>query len=191
MMLLVSYLIGSLPFGLLITRAMALGDIRKVSSGNIGAANAMRMGGLRVGLIVVILDMLKGFVAAYLGWRLDGATFGALCGLFAIIGHCFPVWLKFKGGKGVGPLFGVFLAINPLIFVACGISYLIVALSLRYSSAGSLTASVVAAILGFAISINVGLIMIATAVIIFCLHHENIKRLINGNESKLEWKWKK
>ena len=189
--LLVSYLLGSVPFGLLVTRISGRGDLRKVGSGNTGATNVMRVGGLRLAGLVWILDMAKAIIAVLVGAALGGEAFGAWCGFVAILGHIFPVWLGFHGGKGISCLFGIFLAVNPLMFVFCGIEWLLVALTSGYSSLGALVVLTVAPILGFAQSFDVGLAMVAISVLCFWRHRDNVSRLTGGTESKIGWKWKK
>lgn len=177
--------------GLVFTRLMGRGDLRKVGSGNIGATNVMRVGGLRMAATVWVLDMVKAMLAVWLGWYLGGVAFGAWCGFFAIVGHCFPVWLKFHGGKGISSLFGVALAVNPIIFVVCGIEWLIVALTSGKSSAGAVVVFCLLPFLGFAVSWGVGFAFLAIAILCCVRHRENILRLISGTESSIEWKWKK
>ena len=189
--IILSYFMGSVPFGLLITKIMGRGDLRQVGSGNIGATNVMRVGGLRMAASVWVLDMLKAICAVLLGHAIGGDVFAAWCGFVAVMGHCFPVWLRFHGGKGVSCLFGMFLAINPIMFIICGIEWLIVALSTGYSSLGALTVFCVAPVLGFAISFYMGLAFLITVLLELWLHRENIGRLIGGTESKITWKWKK
>ena len=189
--IIISYLLGSIPMGLLLTRFMGKGDLRKVGSGNIGATNVMRVGGLRMAALTWILDMTKAIISVFLGIYIAGAAFGAWCGFVAIVGHCYPVWLKFHGGKGISSLFGVLLAVNPLAFVVCGIEWLIVALSSGYSSLGAVVAFCVMPILGFAMSWQIGLPFLAIALLCLWRHRENIGRLVGGTESKVEWKWKK
>lgn len=189
--IIISYLLGSIPMGLLLTRFMGKGDLRKVGSGNIGATNVMRVGGLRMAALTWILDMAKAILSVFLGVYIAGEAFGAWCGFVAIVGHCYPVWLKFRGGKGISSLFGVLLAVNPLAFVVCGIEWLIVALSSGYSSLGAVVAFCVMPILGFAMGWQIGLPFLAIALLCLWRHRENIGRLVGGTESKVEWKWKK
>lgn len=187
----VAYMLGSVPCGLILTKLMGRGDLRKVGSGNIGATNVMRVGGLRMAGLVWILDMLKAIIAVLLGWWIYGIGFGAWCGFFAVVGHCFPIWLRFRGGKGVSALFGTMLAVNPVIFVFCGIEWLIVALTSGRSSAGALVVFCLMPILGFVMNASVGWAFLAISILCFIKHRENISRLIHGNESSIEWKWKK
>jgi len=189
--IIISYLLGSIPFGLIVAKLVKKTDLRTVGSGNIGATNVMRVGGLRLAGLVWILDMLKAIVAVLIGRYVGGEILAVWCGFIAIIGHCFPIWLRFHGGKGVSCLFGVLLAINPVLFVICGIEWLIVALGTGYSSAGALVAFVLMPILGFYISVGIGIGFSAIAILCLWRHRENILRLIHGKESKVEWKWKK
>lgn len=189
--IIVSYLLGSILMGLLFTKMMGRGDLRKVGSGNIGATNVMRVGGLRMAGAVWILDMVKAITAVMIGYWVADAGFAAWCGFAAIVGHCYPVWLKFHGGKGISSLFGVLLAISPVSFIVCGIEWLIVALSSGYSSLGACVAFCLMPVLGFAIDTSVGFAFLAIALLCLWRHRENIKRLASGTESKIEWKWKK
>ncbi|MDE6250097.1 MAG: glycerol-3-phosphate 1-O-acyltransferase PlsY [Alphaproteobacteria bacterium] len=191
LMLIVSYLLGSVPMGLLLTRWMGRGDLRQVGSGNIGATNVMRVGGLRMAGLVWLLDMAKAIIAVILGAYFIDAAFGAWCGFVAMIGHCYPVWLRFRGGKGISCLFGIMLAVNPLIFVVCGIEWLIVALGTGFSSMGAVVAFCLMPILGFAMAPAIGWAFAAMAILCLWRHRENIGRLVGGTESKIEWKWKK
>lgn len=189
--IIISYLLGSIPFGIIVTKMAKNINLRKVGSGNIGATNVMRVGGLRLAGLVWILDMVKAITAVLLGRYIGGTVFGVWCGFVAMLGHCFPIWLKFHGGKGVSSLFGVFLAVNPIMFVICGIEWLLVALSSGYSSAGAITIFCLIPVLGFAMSFGIGVAFTAIAILCLLRHRENILRLIQGKESKVEWKWKK
>ena len=187
----ISYLLGSIPMGLLLTRMVGKGDLRKVGSGNIGATNVMRVGGLRMAGLVWLLDMAKAIAAVFIGKYVAGDAFGAWCGFVAIVGHCYPIWLKFKGGKGISSLFGVLLAVSPMSFVVCGLEWLLVALSSGVSSFGATIVFCLIPILGFAISIHVGFAFLAIGLLCMWRHRGNIARLLSGSESKIEWKWKK
>ena len=180
----IAYFLGSIPFGIIITKLFNKGDLRKVGSGNIGATNVMRVGGLRLAGLTWILDMAKAVIAVLIGRYVGGETFAAFCGFVAI-------WLRFHGGKGISSLFGVLLAINPLLFIICGIEWLIVALGTGYSSAGAVVAFCLMPILGFFISFGVGCVFVAIALLCLYRHRENIARLINKTESKVQWRWKK
>jgi glycerol-3-phosphate acyltransferase PlsY len=151
----------------------------------------MRVGGLRMAGAVWILDMLKAIIAVVVGRYLAGDVFGAWCGFVAIVGHCYPIWLKFKGGKGISSLFGVLLAVSPMSFVVCGIEWLTVALVSGISSLGAVVVFCLIPILGFVISMQVGWAFLAIGVLCMWRHRENIRRLVRGSESSIEWKWKK
>ena len=188
---LISYFLGSIPMGLLLTRMLGKGDLRKVGSGNIGATNVMRVGGLRMAGLVWLLDMAKAIAAVFVGRYIGGDAFGAWCGFAAIVGHCYPVWLKFKGGKGISSLFGVLLAVSPMSFVVCGIEWLTVALTSGISSLGAVIVFCLIPVLGFVISVQVGWAFLCIGLLCMWRHRENIKRLISGTESHIVWKWKK
>ena len=189
--IIISYLLGSIPMGLLLTKLAGKGDLRKVGSGNIGATNVMRVGGLRMAGLVWLLDMAKAIAAVFIGKYVAGDAFGAWCGFVAIVGHCYPIWLKFKGGKGISSLFGVLLAVSPMSFVVCGLEWLLVALSSGISSFGATIVFCLIPVLGFAISIYVGFAFLAIGLLCMWRHRGNITRLLSGSESKIEWKWKK
>ena len=190
-LLIISYLLGSVPMGLLLTKFAGKGDLRKVGSGNIGATNVMRVGGLRMAALTWMLDMAKVVVAVLLGRAFVDVGFGAWCGFVAIVGHCFPIWLRLHGGIGVSGLFGLLLAISPLTFLFIGIEWLLVALTSGYSSLGALVVFFLVPVFGFIIDINVGFAFLAVALLCLIRHRENIIRLVHGKESKVEWKWKK
>lgn len=189
--IIVAYLLGSIPMGLILTKIMGKGDLRKVGSGNIGATNVMRVGGLRAAALTWILDMAKAIAAVIIGNVVGGPVFGAWCGFVAIVGHCYPVWLRFRGGKGISSLFGVLLITSPVAFITCGVEWLIVALTSGYSSLGAVVAFCLMPILGFAIDFQMGWPFLAIALLCLWRHRSNIGRLINRTESKIEWKWKK
>ena len=189
--LIVSYLLGSIPMGLLLARLAGKGVLRKVGCGNFGATNVKRVGGLRLAGLVWILDMAKAIVAVLLGGALGGGVLAAWCGFAAIVGHCYPVWLRFKGGKGISSLFGVLLAISPVSFCVCGIMWLIVALSSGFSSLGAVVVFCFMPVLGFCIATSVGWAFLAIGLLCMWRHRENIMRLLRGTESQIQWKWKK
>lgn len=189
--IIVSYLLGSIPMGLILTKIAGKGDLRRVGSGNIGATNVMRVGGLRLAGLTWVLDMAKAVAAVFIGRAVGGIDLAAWCGFAAVFGHCFPIWLRFRGGKGISSLFGVMLAINPLVFAICGIEWLIVALSSGYSSLGAVVVFCLIPFFGFAIGNAVGWAFLAIALLCMLRHRANIGRLIHGTESTVEWKWKK
>ena len=187
----VAYMLGSVPSGVILTKILGYGDLRRVGSGNIGATNVMRVGGLRIAGVVWLLDMIKAMLAVWLGAYFGGPVAGAWCGFAAIVGHCFPVWLRFHGGKGVSCMFGIMLAINPVIFVVCGIEWLIVALGGGKSSAGAMVVFLLFPILGFVMNPGVGWAFLAMSVLCVVRHVDNIRRLAHGAESSIEWRWRK
>ncbi len=181
------YLLGSIPFGLLLTRLAGLGDIRQIGSGNIGATNVLRTGRKGLAAATLAADAAKGAAAVLIGMRLagDAGTFAA--GLGAIVGHQFPIWLGFKGGKGVATGFGLLLAATPLAALCAAVVWLAVALLTRISSAGALAACVaapaIAALLGA--SRLVEALVIVAVVLVIARHHANIRRLIAGTEPRI------
>lgn len=189
--IIIAYLLGSIPMGLMLTKLAGKGDIRKIGSGNIGATNVMRVGGLRLAGLTWLFDMIKAILAVWVGYRIGGESFSAWCGFAAIVGHCYPVWLGFHGGKGISSLFGVVLAISPLTFIICGIEWLVVALTSGFSSLGAVIVFCILPLLGFMKSAAVGFAFLAISLLCLWRHYQNIKRLISGTESKVEWKWKK
>jgi len=191
--LIVAYLLGSIPFGLLIARSKGV-DLRKEGSGNIGATNVARILGKKSGLIVLLLDMAKGFVpvmAVRLFWHGELPTdhVAAITGLFAVVGHCFPIFLKFKGGKGVATAVGVFLALSPLALAVAAVGFVVTVWLTRYVSLGSMVAALM---MPFAMNLfykgNQAYIFVAwvIAAIIWWQHRENVKRLVKGKESRFK-----
>ena len=190
-LIIIFYLIGSLPFALILTKLSGFGDIRNIGSGNVGATNVLRTGNKYLAFIVLSLDIIKGFVPLIiLQFYFEDLSLlnKIILGHFAIIGHIFPIWLKFKGGKGVATYIGFLFSINPYIGLSFLILWLVVALSTKYSSLGSLTAILVAPIYFIFINFNlyIGIFFIYLSLIIYLKHSENIKRLLNKTESKIK-----
>lgn len=187
----VAYLFGSVPYGLILTKLAGLGDIRSVGSGNIGATNVLRTGRKGLAALTLILDVAKGVAAVLIGaWY--GAMHGEailaslVAGLAVVIGHVFPLWLKFKGGKGVATTFGVLLALSPASAAVTGATWLFMLLIFRYSSLAALAACVVATFFAFGYAgQSVGMLIGALALLIVVKHHANIVRLIKGTEPKV------
>lgn len=180
------YLLGSVPFGIVITRALGLGDLRKIGSGNIGATNVLRTGHKGAALATLLLDSGKGAFAVLLARWLGGETAAVMAGAGALLGHCFPVWLGFRGGKGVATFLGTLIALYwPLGLAACAI-WLLVALVTRISSLSALvavgTSPLVALLMGKGQIAAAALFM---AALIFWRHKENISRLLAGTEPKI------
>ena len=179
------YLLGSIPFGLILTRLAGLGDIRSIGSGNFGATNVLRTGNKSLAALTLILDGGKGAAAVLLA-NMYGPDTAVLAGGGAFLGHLFPVWLKFKGGKGVATYLGVMLAINCPTGLLCCLTWLVVAAVLRYSSLAALIA--VLAGPGFVYWLgNWQMMELAAfmAVLVFIRHHQNIRRLLTGAEPKI------
>ena len=180
------YALGSVPFGLVLTRVVGI-DLRSVGSGNIGATNVLRTGRKGLAAATLLLDSGKGAIAAALAWALVDNTAGLVAGVCAVIGHNFPVWLKFKGGKGVATTLGV-LAVTawPVGLVAC-LTWLGVAAVFRYSSLAALVALTLAPVYAglWATSLH-GLAFALLAILAILRHRDNIKRLINGEESQIK-----
>lgn len=180
------YLLGAIPFGLLLTRAAGLGDIRKTGSGNIGATNVLRTGHKGLAAATLLLDGLKGACAVALADGLFGAPAAIAAGFGAFLGHIFPVWLSFKGGKGVATYIGVLLGLHwPAAVAFCGI-WVAVASVTRYSSLSALTASAaIPFILGMLGRPEAALVIGVLTVLLFGTHRTNIKRLLAGRERKI------
>ena len=190
--LLVGYLLGSIPFGLLLTSAAGLGDVRKIGSGNIGATNVLRTGYKGLAAATLALDLLKGTVAVLLVYEIgkhflpfDVYQLCYVAGLGAFLGHIYPVWLRFNGGKGVATYIGVLIGVHwPAALVFC-LVWAGVAAGWRYSSLAALAASA-AVVLYYLLLGQAGLIFILImSVLIFVKHHANIRRLLSGEESRI------
>jgi acyl phosphate:glycerol-3-phosphate acyltransferase len=184
--LLASYLLGSIPFGLILTRLAGLGDIRRIGSGNIGATNVLRTGNKALAAATLILDGAKGAVAVLVAQHLYGPDAAIVAGAGAFLGHLFPVWLKFHGGKGMATTIGVLLAIAwPVGLIACAV-WLLVALLFRYSSLAALIAVAAAPVAAwFLANHQTAGLALFLAVVVWQRHHENIGRLLKGRESRI------
>ncbi|MFK0272291.1 glycerol-3-phosphate acyltransferase PlsY [Ensifer sp. KUDG1] len=179
------YLLGSIPFGLILTRMAGLGDVRKIGSGNIGATNVLRTGNKKLAAATLLLDALKGSAAAFIAsyWGIEA---GIAAGFAAFIGHLYPVWLGFKGGKGVATYIGVLLGLAPLMVLAFAVIWLGMAKISRYSSLSALVATAIIPVLLYAVgNEKVALLFAAMTVITWVKHRANIQRLLAGTESKI------
>lgn len=190
--LVVGYLLGSIPFGLLLTRLAGLGDVRSIGSGNIGATNVLRTGSKGLAAATLICDMLKGAAAVLLleayarRVGLMGQDFGLMAGLGAVLGHIFPVWLKFKGGKGVATYIGVLIAVAWPVALAFGAIWIAVAAITRYSSLAGLVAAAATPVLVYAFADGKSaLLFLILGVLLFVRHRSNIARLVAGTEPKI------
>jgi len=191
-----AYFLGSIPFGLLLTKAFGRGDVRKVGSGNIGATNVARAAGLLAGVFTLVLDVAKGAAAVFLAEKLshDSAAWMMIAAFAALVGHCFPVWLKFRGGKGVATAAGVFLVLSPLACLAAVILFLLVVVFWRYISLGSVSTAAAMPLLIYFLwaphhapptSVTFG--AVATALLIVYKHRGNLQRLVAGVEPKFSF----
>lgn len=182
---LIAYLIGSIPFGLVLTRVAGYGDIRAIGSGNIGATNVLRTGSRRLALLTLLLDIAKGAVAVLVAQSYD-PTIAVIAAAGVVLGHLFPIWLGFKGGKGVATAAGVILAIAWPVGLCIVAVWLIVAFALRYSSAAALAAAVSAPAFAWHFTDPQRTVLIAfIAVLVIMRHDQNIRRLLRGEESKI------
>ncbi|WP_337186115.1 glycerol-3-phosphate 1-O-acyltransferase PlsY [Phenylobacterium sp.] len=188
------YLLGSIPFGMIATRLGGAGDLRAIGSGNIGATNVLRTGRRDLALVTLLGDGGKGAVAVFLAWLAtrngtgeQQALLTALAGGAAFLGHLFPVWLGFKGGKGVATFFGTLLAAAWPIGMAAGAAWLIVAFLFRISSLAALVAVAVAPLLALALGRPnaIALLALFMALLVYIRHAENIRRLLKGQEPKI------
>jgi glycerol-3-phosphate acyltransferase PlsY len=192
--LLVGYLLGSIPFGLVLTRAAGAGDVRKIGSGSIGATNVLRTGRKGLAAATLLLDALKGTLAVMMVYDVslrlgghvpDALGYSHIAGFGALLGHIFPVWLRFQGGKGVATFVGVLIGMYWVAAAWFGLVWLGVAAGTRYSSLASLCATA-GVVLFYIVSGWSGLpYILAMAVLIFLKHHENIRRLREGREGKI------
>jgi acyl phosphate:glycerol-3-phosphate acyltransferase len=190
--LLTGYLLGSLPFGLLLTRWAGLGDVRGIGSGNIGATNVLRTGHKGLAAATLLLDLLKGTIAVLIVYEVakrfvafDAYRLAYVAGLGAVLGHLFPVWLGFHGGKAVATFIGVLLGAHWPAAVVFGLVWITVAAIWRYSSLASLSATA-AVIVYYLVFGQAGLLFIlAMAALIFIKHHGNIRRLLDGAEARI------
>ena len=181
------YLLGSIPFGLLLTRLAGLGDIRRIGSGNIGATNVLRTGSKGLAALTVALDLAKGAAAVLIaqGWGPEAGLAAAGC---AVIGHMFPVWLGFRGGKGVATALGVLIVLAWPVAVAAVLLWLATAFLFHYSSLAALVAAVASSGIAALVSDRMTAWLIAgIALLIILRHHQNIRRLIAGTEGRISF----
>ncbi len=181
------YLLGSIPFGMVMARVFGLGNLRDVGSGNIGATNVLRTGSKKAAILTLVFDMLKGTIPVLIAAQW-GHMAAAVAGFGAFIGHCFPVWLKFKGGKGVATFLGAFLGLHWPTFLVMGATWLIVAFLTKISSLSALIAAAAAPVILAAFGANEYVwIAVPMAILLWWRHSENIARLIKGEESKISF----
>jgi glycerol-3-phosphate acyltransferase PlsY len=179
-------LFGSIPFGLVLTKAAGLGDVRSIGSGNIGATNVLRTGNKKLAAATLLLDALKATVAAWIVGYFLGDEAALIAGFFAFVGHLFPVWIGFKGGKGVATYIGTLLGVAPVMVLGFALVWLAVAFTTRYSSLSALVAMLVIPVaLWITGAEKVAAIMAIMTAISYWKHKANISRLISGTESKI------
>ena len=197
---LLGYLLGSIPFGYLLVRATGGGDIRQMGSGNIGATNVARTSGWAVGVATLVLDAAKGFLAVWFTQHFSGGNirFMVYAGLAAILGHVFPAWLKFAGGKGVATAMGVFVAICWPALAAAALLFILVVLFWRYVSLGSISAAAALPLFVYLLyaprrapPTAVSVSTLVAAVVVIVKHRDNIERLIRGTEPRFELRSKR
>ena len=180
------YLLGSIPFGLVMAKLFGLGDIRQIGSGNIGATNVLRTGNKLAAFLTLVLDAGKGAIAVVIARALFGEGAAGVAGLFAVLGHLFPLFLRFKGGKGVATFLGTLLALSfPAGLAACA-TWLIMAVIFRISSLSAIMAALLAPVFTFYFYHMHGAALVAVlSLVVIAKHHANIGRLLKGEEPKI------
>ncbi len=196
-LIILAYLLGSVPTAVWVSKKIYGMDIREYGSGNAGATNTFRVLGAKAGTGVMIVDMLKGFLAVKLSllsqyaWGSEAMTnLQIFLGLAAVVGHIFPIWADFRGGKGIATLFGMILSIQPIVALGLVAVFLFMLFLTRYVSLSSIVASIAFPVMIFFVfrepEITYRIFALATAVLVILTHHKNINRLIQGNESKVK-----
>lgn len=183
--ILFGYLCGSIPFSYIIAKFKGI-DITKVGSGNVGGTNVLRTAGALYGVLSMILDLLKSFIPTYLAVKFSGTNIAYFVAFFSVIGHIFPLWLKFKGGKGVASTVGTYFALNPTLALIFYLLWLPLTLTTKYVSLASITTLSIIGIISFIYSPSLGLLNVIFALISIYKHKENIERLLNGTERRTD-----
>ncbi len=183
----VGYLAGSVPWGLLLARLAGVGDIRAIGSGNIGATNVLRTGRRGLAAATLLLDLAKGFLPVWAAWTWTGPDTAAAAGAGAVVGHCFPIWLGFKGGKGVATATGVILALTPLVVLPALLVFAFAFALTHFVSLGSILAAVVVPIAAWLLGeVQPARLYAVLALIVIVQHRANIVRLLQGREPKTQ-----
>jgi glycerol-3-phosphate acyltransferase PlsY len=183
----IAYLIGSVPFGVVVTRLGGAGDVRAIGSGNIGATNVLRTGRKGLALATLVLDLLKGVLPVWLAQRYLGSDMAVVAGLGAVVGHCFPIWLRFKGGKGVATAAGVVIVLTPVVAAIAIAIFVLAVFATRYVSLGSILGTIAAAPAAYFMGyVQAAELYLLLALIIVLKHAANIRRLTAGNEARLD-----
>lgn len=178
-----AYLLGSVPFGLILTRMMGIKNLREIGSGNIGATNVMRTGKRWLGILTLLCDALKGYAAVWLTNYVYNESYALFAGFCVVLGHAFTVWLRFQGGKGVATTIGVFFAIDWMLGVAVCIMWLLTFYFVRISSVSSILSICYSSIAAYLIAEDwSALLALTLSMFILFTHRENIRRLLEGNE---------
>ena len=181
-----SYLLGSIPFGLLLTKIFLKKDIRKVGSGNIGTTNVLRTGNKFLAIATLVFDLFKGYISVYIT-MIYFESLTSLSALICFIGHVFPIWLKFKGGKGVATYLGVILALSYKFFLIFGLSWIALSLLFRFASLSSMISTLIVFLYAYFLEINSNiLILFIFFVMILFTHKENILRLKSSTENRIK-----
>jgi len=185
----IGYICGSIPFGLLLAKMGGLGDVRSIGSGNIGATNVLRTGSKKIAFATLLCDMLKGAVPVVIGKHFAGDAAGLMAGFGAFIGHVLPVWLKFKGGKGVATYLGVLFAAAWPAALMFAVIWLLLAAIFRFSSVSSLGATTAMPVVAFMLNMhNLALLTLLVGSVIYIAHRANLVRLMRGEETKIKLK---
>ena len=180
------YVLGSVPFGLIWARIMGLGNLRNIGSGNIGATSVLRTGNKMAAALTLFFDAGKGMIAVLLAKSVAGEAASQIAGLLALLGHCYPVWTKFRGGKGVATFLGIILALSPIVGLAFCSTWLATAVVARISSLSALVATASAIILGpFFTQQSLTGLSVTLAILVFWRHRANISRLFEGTEPRI------
>jgi acyl phosphate:glycerol-3-phosphate acyltransferase len=179
------YLLGSIPFGLVLTRLAGKGDVRKIGSGNIGATNVLRTGSKLLAALTLVLDCLKATAAVLIAQRLLGPETGPAAGAGALVGHLYPVWLRFRGGKGVATLLGLLIPLLPIAALVYAIVWLLLLKTIRISSVAGMSAAVSAPITAVVLHSSLFPMLLGFAVLVLWKHRENILRLKAGTEPRI------
>jgi glycerol-3-phosphate acyltransferase PlsY len=179
------YVLGSIPFGLVVTALAGKGDVRKIGSGNIGATNVLRTGSKLLAALTLVLDCLKATAAILLAQRLFGPPAGGVAAAGALIGHLYPVWLRFRGGKGAATLFGILIPLLPTAAVVYAALWLFALLTIRISSVAGMSAAISAPIVAFAVHSSLFPMLLGFALLVVWKHRENIVRLMKGTEPRI------
>lgn len=186
LVILFAYLIGSIPFGIIISKIMGLGNLRNIGSGNIGATNVLRTGNKLAAILTLIFDLLKGAIAVIITYYIFNDTTAQIAALSSFLGHCFPIWLKFKGGKGVATFIGISLALYwPAGILIC-LTWVLTAFLSRISSLSALISSLSSILWVWILGVpSAVFVMIVLTILIWYRHIENIKRIIKNTEPKI------